>query len=142
MSIEVNKAIARRFVDAVYEQGNLAVAAELLADDAVTPHLLIFGQPPGRAGIIEGFRMLRAAFPDLTANIEQVVAEGDTVVLRLTLSGTNTGPYRGLPEPTGKRGTMRTVFFLRIRDGRIAEIDGVADRMEFLTQLGILPDIG
>jgi predicted ester cyclase len=64
------------------------------------------------------------------------------VIARFILAGTDTGPYRGLPQPTGKQASMRTILIFRVVDGRIDRIGGVADRMEFLTQLGILPDIG
>ncbi|MGH2588272.1 MAG: ester cyclase [Dehalococcoidia bacterium] len=143
MSIEENKAVVRRFIEQALNQADMAVADQVLAETAVDRDLLIYHQPgTGPAGIKEGIQLLHVAFPDLNAEIEELLAEEDRVVARLTISGTNTGPYRGLPQPTGKHGDMRAIFIFRVDDGRIAEIRGVADRMHLLTQLGILPDIG
>jgi predicted ester cyclase len=82
------------------------------------------------------------AFPDFRAEVEGLLADGDAVVAHLQLSGTNTGEYRGLPEPTGQAAQWEAVGIFRLVDGKIAEIRGVADRMGMLTQLGILPAIG
>ena len=55
---------------------------------------------------------------------------------------TNTGDYRYLPAPTGRRAVWEGIGIFRVADGKITEIWGTADRMEMLTQLGLLPDIG
>jgi ketosteroid isomerase-like protein len=64
------------------------------------------------------------------------------VVVRFTLSGTNTGDYRGLPAPTQQHFGSEAIAILRVAAGRVVEIRGTADRLGMLTQLGILPDIG
>jgi hypothetical protein len=71
-----------------------------------------------------------------------LLAEGDQVVARFTMSGTNTGDYRGLPAPTQQHFESEAIAILRIADGRVTELQGTADRLAMLTQLGILPDIG
>jgi steroid delta-isomerase-like uncharacterized protein len=143
MSIEENKAVVRRFIDEVYNRADMAAADQVLAESAVDHDLLIWHQTgTGPAGIKEGIQMLHVGFPDLHAEIEELLGEDDRVVARMTMTGTNTGPYRGLPQPTGKHGDMRAIFIFRVADGRIAEIRGVADWMHMLTQLGVLPDIG
>jgi steroid delta-isomerase-like uncharacterized protein len=143
MSTEENKTIVRRFIEQALNQADMAVADQVLAETAVDHDLLIYHQPgTGTAGIKECIQLLPIAFTVLHAEIEELLAEDDRVVARLTISGTNTGPYRGLPQPTGKHGDMRAIFIFRVADGRIAEIRGVADRMHLLTQLGVLPDIG
>jgi predicted ester cyclase len=86
--------------------------------------------------------MLFNAFPDFNVSIDQVIGKGEWVAARLSISGTNTGLYRGLPEPTHRSANWEAIGFVRLADGKIAEIYGTADRMGMLTQLGILPDIG
>jgi steroid delta-isomerase-like uncharacterized protein len=138
-----NKDIVRHFLEDVLVGGNMQVADEVLAEDVVNVDPLIYHQPgAGKEGIKEGIRLIHEAFPDISIDLKELLAEDDRVMAQFVLSGTNTGPYRGLAQPTGKHGSMRTIFVFRLRDGTIAEISGVADRMEFLTQLGILPDIG
>ena len=86
--------------------------------------------------------MLLQGFPDLHLTTQELLAEGDQVVARFTMSGTNTGDYRGLPAPTQQRFQSEAITIMRLADGRVAEIRGTADRLGMLTQLGILPDIG
>lgn len=86
--------------------------------------------------------MFLDAFPDFHAEVEDLVAEADTVVARLQLAGTNTGDYRGLPEPSERRAEWEAVAMFRLAEGRIVEIRGVADRLGMLTQLGIVREIG
>jgi predicted ester cyclase len=86
--------------------------------------------------------MLLEGFPDLHLSTEELIAEGDQVVARFTLSGTNTGDYRGLPAPTQQHFESEAIAILRVAAGRVVEIRGTADRLGMLTQLGILPDIG
>lgn len=143
MTLVENKAVVRRFLEEAFVGGDLQVADEVLAENVVNVDPIIYHQPgTGKEGIKEGIRLIHQAFPDINAEIRELLAEDDRVMAQFVLSGTNTGLYRGLPQPTGKHGSMRTILVFRVVDGQIAEISGVADRMEFLTQLGILPDIG
>lgn len=79
--------------------------------------------------------MLLRAFPDLHVKVEDVVAKGDKVVYRNTVSGTHQGEYRGLA-PTGRSVTYSEIFIVRLADVRIAEIWGVVDVHSQLLQLG------
>ena len=67
--------------------------------------------------------------------MEDLIAEGDKVVARNTVTGTHQGEYMGLP-PTGKSITYREIFIFRVVDGRIAETWGVVDVLSQLKQLG------
>jgi steroid delta-isomerase-like uncharacterized protein len=142
MGGHANKSVVQGLFDEVVNGHDPDVLHRYLAADVVDHEKLIYAQPEGPDGVETGFRMLFEAFPDLHATVEQLVEEDDTVVARVRLSGTNTGAYRGLPEPTRRRAEWRAILVFRLADGKIAEIGGVADRMEMLTQLGILPDIG
>jgi steroid delta-isomerase-like uncharacterized protein len=143
VSISGNKTVVRRFLEEAFIGGDLEVADELLTETVVDENPLIYHQPgSGKAGVKAGIQLIHQGFPDLSGEIDELLAEDDRVMARFTVQGTNTGPYRGLPQPTGKHGDMRAIFHFRVIDGRIDEIGGVADRMHLLTQLGIVPDVG
>jgi predicted ester cyclase len=79
--------------------------------------------------------MLRTAFPDLHFQIEHLVAEGDVVAGRLTMSGTQEGPLMGMP-PTGRKVSQNHMHFVRFRHGKAVEHWGVRDDMTMMRQLG------
>jgi steroid delta-isomerase-like uncharacterized protein len=140
-NVEENKALVRRLMDAINNH-NFDELNQLVAADVVDHNAVILMQPDGPGGVEQGTKMLLEGFPDLHIEVEELVAEGERVAARLTLSGTNTGPYRGLPAPTQQHFVSEALTILRISDGKVAEIRGTADRLGMLTQLGILPDIG
>jgi steroid delta-isomerase-like uncharacterized protein len=84
------------------------------------------------------FARLYRAFPDLHITVEDVIAEGDKVVERDTVTGTHQGEYMGLP-PTGKSVAYSEIFIMRFVNGRIAEIWGVVDVFSLMKQLGMIP---
>jgi predicted ester cyclase len=81
---------------------------------------------------------LSAAFPDMHMAVDDVLAEGDKVVLQTTMSGTHQGPFMGIT-PTGRRFAQRQVHFLRIVDGKAVEHWAVRDDLGFMQQLGAAP---
>jgi predicted ester cyclase len=81
---------------------------------------------------------LLRAYPDLHVTVEDLIAEGDKLVARNSVTGTHLGEYLGRP-PTGKSVTYNEIFILRFVDGRIAETWGVADVFSQLKQLGLIP---
>jgi steroid delta-isomerase-like uncharacterized protein len=93
----------------------------------------------------DGFRQfyygISGGFPDFKIVLDDVIAEGNKVVLRFTFSGTNTGDYFGIPS-TGKPVTIRFVEIFTVRDGQIAEIWHVANVLDVMMQLGFLPRTG
>lgn len=135
-----NKAQFRRTYEEGLNQGILAVAEELVA-----PEFLNHEAPPGRNRGPESMRglitMLRTAFPDLHFEIEDLVAEGDTVAGRLTMSGTHQGPLMGMP-PTGRSVQQDHMHFVRFRDGKAIEHWGVRDDLGMMQQLGVIPPPG
>ena len=84
------------------------------------------------------FRRLHRAFPDLHVTIEDLIAEGDKVVSRNTVTGTHDGEYMGVP-PTGRPVTYDEIFVVRFAGGRIAETSGVVDVFSQMKQLGAIP---
>ena len=99
VSIDDNKAVVTRLVDSINTRA-LDRLAELVSSDVVDHNAVIFMQPEGPGGVEEGIRMLLVGFPDLRLDVHELIGEVDSVVVRLTVSGTNLGEYRGLPQPT------------------------------------------
>jgi steroid delta-isomerase-like uncharacterized protein len=141
VNVDDNKAVVVRLVETINTRA-LDHMAELVARDVVDHNAVIFMQPEGPGGVEEGVRMLLVAFPDLRIDVHDLIGEEETVAATMTVSGTNLGEYRGLPQPTNQRFEMEAVAIFRLEDGKVAEIHGTADRLGMLVQLGILPDIG
>jgi steroid delta-isomerase-like uncharacterized protein len=128
------KDIQRRFVEEYQTKGDVAVAQELLADDFVdhTP----FGPfAPDRDGVLALFAMLRGAFPDLSAEIHDLLEEGDKVVTRKTFRGTHQGEFMGI-EPNATDVSFDVIDIVRIEGGQIREHWNVVDALALMTQLG------
>ena len=141
MSIEQNKALARKLVEEVINQGNISEIDELLIPNFVEHEELPPGIPPGREAPKALFTMLRSAFPDIKATIEHLIAEGDEVVLHMTWTGTQKGEFMGVP-PTGKSISINVIDIIRIADGKFVEHWGVMDQMAMMQQLGVVPAPG
>lgn len=134
---EENKRIVRRIREEVEQQRNLDAIDEIFAEDVVT-HTPV-GEFRGPDAIREMYESDSEAFADSTETIHSVVAEGDTVAMRLTESGTHNGPFMGI-EPTGRPFEIETMSFFRLEDGRIAEWWVQPDMLGFVQQLGVTPD--
>jgi len=135
MSAELNKAIVRRLFEEIM-RGKLAVADELIVED-YTQHS-VFGIPNGREAFKQFFMAFGEAVPDAHFDIEDVIAEGDKVVIRLTVSGTQTGALQDIP-PTGKKFAMKGIDIFRVVDGKIVEHWDAVDQLGMLQQLGVIP---
>jgi steroid delta-isomerase-like uncharacterized protein len=136
-STEQNKVVARRFGQEVWGRGDMQAADELLAEDLIE-HNPAPGQAAGREGHKQVLQVWRAAFPDLTITVDDLLADGERVALRWTAHATHEGELMGMPA-TGRRVTLTGIDILRIVDGRIVERWGEFNRAEMLQQLGVLP---
>ena len=137
MSTEQNKDLVRRFYEEVFNKKNLAAI-----DEFVDPHIVEHDLPPGLPAGSEGTRqfigMYLSAIPDLHLTAEDIIAEGDKVVVRLTYHGTHRGELMGIP-PTGKQATVTGIQVVRIANGRIVENWINFDALGLLQQLGVIP---
>jgi steroid delta-isomerase-like uncharacterized protein len=136
--INVNKAIARRWSEDLWGQGQLAVADEIIASDYERHDP---GDPfPARGpdDVKRIVTMLRTMLPDLRIDVEMQIAEGDLVVNRYTSRATDTVGYLGMP-PTGRSIRTTAIQIFRIVDGKIVESWAVRDDAGTLRQLGRLP---
>jgi steroid delta-isomerase-like uncharacterized protein len=84
------------------------------------------------------FAAFWTAFPDLSAKIEEMVAEGDKVAIRIINTGTHKGEFQGVP-PTGKKVSFGGRDFLTLSDGKIIEQQAGVDMMELMQQIGAIP---
>ena len=135
-TLERNKEIVRRFIDEIFLRRDFAAVDELLADD-FTAHT--WGpMPPGRDGLKEAITRVSAGISDARMMVEDVIAEGDRVAVRLTSSAIHDGEFMGMP-PTGKRYEIGEIHIFRIRAGRVAEHWHQADFLGMMRQLGALP---
>lgn len=134
MSTEENEKLVRRYLNAFNERDRDTLS-EVLADDVVEHGVSeeLHG-PDEIMGFLEAHFEI---FPDYTGTTEAMIAEGDTVVVRYTVSGTHTGEYRDI-EPTGHTIEWTGVGIYRIEDGEIAEIWLEEDRLGLLEQLEVV----
>jgi len=135
MSIEENKNIVRRY-QKIYNSNDLEALSEVVSEDLLTPKIMP-GIPAGIEGAKTAHQIMLAGFPDYQTAIDDLIAEGDTVVARITMSGTHTGSFMGIP-PTGKRISFTGMYIARIDDGKIVEHWGEEDGVSLLQQLGVL----
>jgi predicted ester cyclase len=115
---EENKQIARRFPEEVATEGDIDLIDDLCTADVVDHNPL--RETRGREELKRHIESIRAAFGDFSATVEDIVGEGDTVAMRVTLRGRHDGDFAGI-EPTGNEFEVNNMVFTRIEDGRVAE---------------------
>lgn len=138
VAADQNRAAALEFLEQAWIKGDMSAYERLVRPDMVL-HLSGYAEPfPGRAPALEWARTYHSAFPDISFEIEAVVAEGDTVAVRWRSTQTHLGEYLGM-KPFGTRVSMTALQMLRFEDGRIAEIWIMFDPLKVMQQLGVLP---
>jgi steroid delta-isomerase-like uncharacterized protein len=135
MTIDENKALVRRFVDEVFQRGSLEAVDELLAEDFV-PHT--FPGTTDREGLKVAMARVAKGLADAEFTIDDLIAEGDRVVARVTASATQVGEFMGMP-PSGKRYTIEEIHIFAVRDGEITEHWHQFDQVGMMRQLGAVP---
>ena len=132
MSADENRELVRRFFEEVWNQGDEAAIDRYLDPDTV-------GTEPefgtGREAFRAQWRKWRAAFPDIHFAVEDVIAEGDKVVTRWTLTGTHRGEFMGVP-PTGRRVSVTGMSLDHLVDGQIKAGFDAWDALGLWQQLG------
>jgi steroid delta-isomerase-like uncharacterized protein len=131
MSLEENKAIVRRFVEA-YNNRNLDAFDNLLA-----PDYLDHTSQVGPEGLKQLINIAFKAFPDFHETIEDIIAEGDKVWARITFTGTHTGEWMGIA-PTGKKISVEMVDIFKIANGKLVEYRDVSNNLDFFNKLGLI----
>lgn len=125
----------RRVYDAI-NAGDDATMLAAIADDFVEHEEMPPGIPTTREGVVQWFGVMRAAFPDLRFEVEELLPSGDRVVARVRVTGTHQGEFMGMP-PTGRTFAANVIDIIRFDDdGLAAEHWGVFDAMAMMQQLG------
>jgi predicted ester cyclase len=146
MSRDTNKAICRRFIQQLYNEGNLssirASVRDFVAPDAIHHELdemtLSSGSNPER--LADMIHLYRIAFPDLRVEVQEQIAETDRVVTRLRLQGTQSGRLFGIGK-SGKTVDITGIRIDRMAEGKIAESWFEWDSLGMLQQIGALPPL-
>jgi steroid delta-isomerase-like uncharacterized protein len=134
---ESNKEVIRKFLEEVINQNRMDRANDLVLEDFVELDPLP-GQRQGREGLKEVLGMMRAGFPDMNWVVEEVVAEGDTVVTRFTWTGTHRGAFLGVPA-TGRSVSVKGVVIDHLAGGKMSKSRILMDSLGMMQQLGVVP---
>lgn len=136
---EANKAVYKRLHDATNSRDLELISRTV--DEEFHPDAVFHTPVPTDAtapqAVKGAWAMLLRAFPDIQVTVEDMIAEGDKIVVRNTVTGTHQGDYRGLPA-TGRTITYKEIFIVRFSEGRVAEVWGIVDVFSQLQQLGAL----
>lgn len=132
------KQITRRLVEEVINQNRLELVDEFISEDLVDHERSL---PPdrrhGKAAFIEALAASKSVVPDLNMTIEEMIAEGDKVMIRVTLRGTHLGEVMGI-QPTGRQLEVAGVEILRFQKGKVVEHWSLSDDLAMLGQMGAL----
>ncbi len=137
MGIEENKALVRLFIEEILEGGDPSAVDELVAPDFTAHTWPSTGDP--RGDLKRAIERVGAALADSSFAIEDMIAEGDRVAVRLTANATQVGPFMGLPA-SGRRYSIGEIHIFRIRDGFVVEHWHQFDQVGMMRQLGALSD--
>lgn len=136
MSTEENKNQHLRFYN-LFNRGDWNGIREMLAPNVVD-HDAQPGQAAGAEGVMQVLQLFKNAFPDMEITVEDLLAEGDLVVDRVSAQGTQTGAMLGIP-PTNKAVHLQAINTHRYADGKVAELWHLEDNFGMLVQLGVVP---
>jgi len=135
MSAETNKAVARGYIEQIWNAHRMDLFEQYISKD------LVHHDAPGITDYasVQGFiTVFLNSFPDIKVKIEAEIAEGDLVVIREAVSGTQQAEFMGIPA-SGKQFSMAGISIFRIADGKIAELWSVNDTFSMMQQLGVIP---
>jgi steroid delta-isomerase-like uncharacterized protein len=137
MSNEDLKSRLLWYVDQLWNQHNLGVIDEMILPEFVD-HSLPAGSPQGPEGARQFAQVYLTAFPDTHIDFHEIVAEGNTLVIRWTATGTHSGDMAGIP-PTGKSMNLPGLTLWRFQDGKFIESWNLFNQLTLLQQLGVFP---
>lgn len=137
MDNEDNKQIVREFMEQAFNQGDLGAVDEHLRSNSIDHQ-----EPAGTDFTIhlkQAITMLRTAFPDLHFEIHDILAEGEIVAFRSTMTGTHQGAFQGIP-PTGKKVSVAHMHFVHLVDGKGVDLWHLWDTPNLMRQLEVTPE--
>jgi len=133
-----NLRLIRRYFAELWNQGKVELIPELLAEGYVNHSPGTPDMPRDRSGVAGIVRAMRAAFPDLDYRIEDIVADDRAVAVRLSVTGTHTGDFFGVP-PSGKSFRVAQINVEHVEGGKIVAHYRTTDELSLLRQIGALP---
>jgi len=133
---EENKAVVLRYIEECWNRHNIDATDELVSPEYIN-HAATSAEYQ-RGGARHVLEWLLSVFPDHRFEIEDIAADGQTVAVRGTCSGTHEGELMGI-EPTGKRFAAQQSHWFRVVDGKVAEHWAVRDDLGMMQQLGVMP---
>lgn len=135
---ERNKRIVREITERIWNRRELEAIPHFYADDYVADYRPYAPMRHGHEAIRGMVERAFASFPDYHEELHELVAEGDLVVVHLTISGTQNGAWGPVP-PTGKHISFDEMLMLKFRDGKVIWQRGIVDNLAALRQLGVVP---
>ena len=121
--------------------GDVALGQSIISPDVVF-HAPTSPEPMhGFQGYVAVLDMMRGAMPDVCWKAEEFISENEKVMVRFTMTGTQTNPFMGLPA-SGKRVSVTAMNIYELKDGRIIREHGMPDLFTMLMQLGAIPAPG
>jgi steroid delta-isomerase-like uncharacterized protein len=134
---EANREKTKQFYEQVMNAHNTAAI-----DSFCTTDFVDHNPDPGHSGkgiedLKKSLADMMAAFPDFKADVKFTVASGDTVVTYVTMSGTNSGPFAGMPA-SNKQFSMDGMDMIIIKDGKATDRYGFFDSMKMMQDLGMM----
>ena len=139
MSTERNERVVRRIYDELWNERRLEVADELIAEGGRNYDTGLIAHPFGPEEMKGTIRMVTRGFPDNVHRVEEMIAEDDAVVARVTLTGTHEGEIMGIP-PTGRKIAVNEIHIYRLEDGKAVEHRVGRDDLGVMRQLGVIAD--
>ena len=137
-AVERNTALVRDLTEVVWNRRGLDRILDFYAPDFVADYRPYNPLREGHEGIRRMVEAAWTAFPDYHEELHELIAEGDRVVVHLTISGTQNGQWGPLP-PTGRRVQFEEILILQIREGKVRRQRGIPDNLNALRQLGVVP---
>jgi steroid delta-isomerase-like uncharacterized protein len=142
MTAEQNKTVVRKIIEEVNRDHSISNIDNILRkfyNDEMVYHGTGTGETLDKNGMKEFFSIYFAAFPDMKFEIQDLVAEGDKVVYRMTAKGTHKGELMGIPA-TGRTFSVRTIGIMRFKDGKVVEEWENFDELGVFRQLGLVKE--
>jgi len=136
---EKNEIIASQFYNDVINKGDSSVMKLIMAEDFID-HNATQKQPTGITDFKQFLKMISTAFPDIQVKVEDMISENDKVVVRITVSGTQTGLFMGKISASGKYAVWNGIDIFKIENGKITERWSQRDLLSLMRQIGALPN--
>jgi steroid delta-isomerase-like uncharacterized protein len=131
------KAIATQFYTEVINKGDTGLMKAIMSENFID-HYAAANQPQGPEGFKQFLTMVATAFPDIQVKVEDIIAEGNKAVVRLSIMGTHTGMLMGSISPTGKQASWTGIDILTIENGKITERWSLRDLLGMMKQIGVV----